>query len=185
MSPMWDDESVHAVGICAACGLHTDDGVSPGCHACQPQTCDSSCTPPRAPAPRPSHPLIPARITEEHPKIDETMARRIVAQTAAFLAASAHTPGQRLVPSKLVDIGWHTFILHTVDYAAFCDNVVGRFVHHVPEAEADGRDSQTGEPLRTTVAALTAAGHTVDDELWRGSATCGQCHAGCHDSPKK
>lgn len=27
MSPMWDDEPVYAAGICAACGLHTDDGV--------------------------------------------------------------------------------------------------------------------------------------------------------------
>ncbi|MFC5805572.1 glycine-rich domain-containing protein [Streptomyces formicae] len=128
---------------------------------------------------------LTARITKEHTAIDEPMARRIVAQTAAFLAASVHSPGQRLVPSKLVDIGWHTFILHTVDYAAFCDRVVGRFVHHVPETEADGHDSKTGEPLRNTVAALTAAGLTVDHDLWPSSADCGQCHAGCHDSPKK
>ncbi|MFI1401082.1 glycine-rich domain-containing protein [Streptomyces sp. NPDC020681] len=128
---------------------------------------------------------LSARIVNEHTEIDGPMARRIVAQTAAFLAASAHAPGQRLVPSKLVDIGWHTFILHTVDYADFCERVVGRFVHHVPETEADGHDSKTGEPLRNTVAALNAAGLTVDSELWRGSADCGQCHAGCHDSPKK
>ncbi|MFD7444378.1 glycine-rich domain-containing protein [Streptomyces sp. NPDC059909] len=130
---------------------------------------------------------LTARITKEHADIDEPMARRIVAQTAAFLAAGAHSPGQRLVPSKLVDIGWHTFILHTVDYAAFCERVAGRFVHHVPddEIEADGRDSKTGEPLRNTVTAMTAAGLTVDHDLWPTSATCGQCHAGCHDSPKK
>ncbi|MEU2428320.1 hypothetical protein ABZ611_02170 [Streptomyces sp. NPDC007861] len=128
---------------------------------------------------------LTACISQDHAEIDGQMAHRIVAQTAAFLAASAHTPGQRLVPSKLVDIGWHTFILHTVDYAAFCEQVVGRFVHHVPETEADGRDSKTGEPLRHTVAALTAAGFTVDHDLWPTSANCGQCHAGCHDSPKK
>ncbi|MGW2563178.1 glycine-rich domain-containing protein [Streptomyces sp. NPDC001514] len=126
---------------------------------------------------------LTARITKEHTDVDEPTARRIVAQTAAFLAAGVHS-GQELAPSELVDIGWHTFILHTVDYAAFCQQIAGRFIHHVPEPQADGRDSKTGEPLRTTVAALTAAGFTADPDLWRGSGDCSQCHAGCHNSPK-
>ena len=32
---------------------------------------------------------------------------------------------------------WHTFLLFTHDYAAFCDRYIGYFLHHVPADEAD------------------------------------------------
>lgn len=34
--------------------------------------------------------------------------------------------------SKYVDEVWHAFILHTRDYAAFCESVFGTFLHHEP-----------------------------------------------------
>jgi hypothetical protein len=122
------------------------------------------------------------RITTDHPHIDEATARRIVGQTAGFIAASGQQPGQSLAPSKLVDIGWHTFILHTVDYTAFCEQVAGRFVHHVPTAEAE-EPPDGSETRQRTLAAITAAGYTIDPELWPDLADCSQCHAGCTDSP--
>ncbi|GAA2228611.1 MULTISPECIES: hypothetical protein [Streptomyces] len=123
------------------------------------------------------------RITADHPEITEATARRIVGQAAAFIAASGNQPGQSLAPSKLVDYGWHAFILHTVDYTRFCEEVVGRFVHHVP---TDENDETPGGPQATrerTLAAITAAGYAVDEELWPDMADCHQCHAGCTDSP--
>ncbi|MFF7891522.1 glycine-rich domain-containing protein [Streptomyces sp. NPDC007907] len=123
------------------------------------------------------------RITADHPEITEATARRIVGQAAAFIAASGNQPGQSLAPSKLVDYGWHAFILHTVDYTRFCEEVVGRFVHHVP---TDENDETPGGPQATrerTLAAITAVGYAVDEELWPDMADCHQCHAGCTDSP--
>lgn len=35
--------------------------------------------------------------------------------------------------SKDVDNLWHTYILFTKDYAAFCERNFGRFIHHIPE----------------------------------------------------
>lgn len=35
-------------------------------------------------------------------------------------------------PSNLADEFWHAFILHTHDYAAFCQKFFGRFIHHEP-----------------------------------------------------
>ncbi|MDQ1009838.1 hypothetical protein QFZ82_004323 [Streptomyces sp. V4I23] len=127
---------------------------------------------------------LTARIIAEHPDITLSLARRIVAQAAAFLAASAKRPRQELSPSKLVDIGWHTWILHTVDYALFCQKVVGRFVHHVPTDENEQPRGGAAAARERTVSAIQAAGYTVDAELWRSAADCNQCHAGCHDSPK-
>jgi hypothetical protein len=42
--------------------------------------------------------------------------------------------------SPLVDEAWHTFILFTKDYAAFCQVAFGEFIHHVPRTS---RDPQT------------------------------------------
>ncbi|MFJ6386463.1 glycine-rich domain-containing protein [Streptomyces sp. NPDC091972] len=124
------------------------------------------------------------RVTTDHPEIDEDTARRIVGQAAAFIATSGTMPGRSLVPSELVDYGWHAFILHTVDYAAFCQKVVGRFVHHVPTDEDEQVQGGAAAARERTVNAIQAAGYTVDAELWHSAADCNQCHAGCHDSPK-
>lgn len=124
------------------------------------------------------------RVTAEHPEINDETARRIVGQAAAFIATSGRQPGRDLVPSELVDYGWHAFILHTVDYAAFCERVTGRFVHHVPTDENEQTPGGAAAARERTTAAIQAAGYTVDTELWRSTADCNQCHAGCHDSPK-
>ncbi|MGW4950685.1 glycine-rich domain-containing protein [Streptomyces parvulus] len=124
------------------------------------------------------------RITADHPEISEAVARRIVGQAAAFVAASGRYPGQSLAPSQLVDYGWHAFILHTVDYARFCERVVGAFVHHVPTDEGDVTPSAARATRERTLAAISTAGYTVDEELWPDLAKCTQCHAGCTDSPK-
>jgi len=117
---------------------------------------------------------------------DRPTAERITDQALAFLAACAANPGAGLAPSPQVDTGWHAFILHTADYAEFCDRLAGRFIHHLPD-ELGEEDSGAGVPA--TVAAMRALGLTVDAGLWgaAGECTsdCHQCHAGCHDSPGK
>lgn len=123
------------------------------------------------------------RITTDHPEISEATARRIVGQAAGFIAASGQQPGQSLAPSELVDYGWHAFILHTADYAEFCERVAGGFVHHVPTDAGDEMPGGLKATRERTLAAITAAGYTVDEELWPDMADCTQCHAGCTDSP--
>ncbi|WP_125775949.1 glycine-rich domain-containing protein [Antribacter gilvus] len=129
---------------------------------------------------------LSARVAAEHGHAAE-LSERIVDQALAFLATSARAPGLPLSPSPLVDQGWHEFILHTVDYTAFCDKVAGRFLHHVPTDEDD--PSASGEPaheaLMRTVDAISAAGFYVDTDLWPASehSKCSQCHQGCTSSP--
>ncbi|MFJ4436092.1 glycine-rich domain-containing protein [Streptomyces sp. NPDC088923] len=123
------------------------------------------------------------RIIADHPGILPGTAQRIIGQTVAFVATSGRAPGQGLSPSRLVDIGWHTFILHTVDYALFCARVAGGFVHHVPTGTTEETPGEAAAVLARTVSAIGAAGFTVDTELWLGAASCTQCHEGCTDSP--
>lgn len=48
-----------------------------------------------------------------------------------------HRSGRKFVsmPSQVVDVAWHGFILDTRAYQQFCKFALGRFLHHVP-AEA-------------------------------------------------
>ncbi len=116
------------------------------------------------------------------PLLDQDLAERIMDQTAAFLAASAGRATPRLVPSPLVDAGWHTFLLHTRDYGAFCIGL-GGFVHHVPDD--DPAPASGGTALARTVAAITTAGYIVDHDLWAAAAAeCsdeGKCSASGKD----
>ncbi|MGK5677604.1 glycine-rich domain-containing protein [Actinoplanes sp. URMC 104] len=135
---------------------------------------------------------LTARIAAEHPDLDAAMPTRIVDQALAFLGTVA-TATRPLGPSDLVDIGWHTFILYTEEYAEFCQRIAGRFIHHVPDDQEPSGGTPPTIPASTladTVDAIAAAGFAVDEELWPCAAgncnsKCSQCHAGCHDSPTK
>jgi hypothetical protein len=114
------------------------------------------------------------------------MAARVVDQALAFLGTTATHQGRPLSPSEEVDPGWHEFILHTVDYAAFCEQIAGRFLHHVP---TDPQDPSTHgesahEAIQYTVDAIAEAGFYVDTDLWPTphSVACSQCHQGCTSS---
>ena len=126
------------------------------------------------------------RVAEEHDH-DLNMAARVVDQALAFLATTATHQGHPLSPSEIVDPGWHEFILHTVDYAEFCERIAGRFLHHVPTDLEDESASGEGshDTLSYTVDAIDAAGFYVDTELWptAHAGKCSQCHAGCTSSP--
>lgn len=119
-------------------------------------------------------------------ELDNQLAERVVDQALAFLAACARNTSTPLAPSELVDIGWHTFLLHTRDYAAFCQKLAGRFLHHVPVTPSDPpADQLTDETLARTVAAIRDAGFVVDADLWvhDKAGDCTGCHNGCHDDP--
>jgi hypothetical protein len=148
---------------------------------------------------------LTTRITLDHPDLDQPTAERILDQALAYLATAA-TATQPIGPSALVDIGWHTFLLHTRDYAQFCDRIAGRFIHHEPDT-----GTGPGVPLTAAVNAIRANGYTIDPHLWGighdshctdptscqakvsdctatcavpvALADCTQCHAGCTDSP--
>ncbi|WP_285505512.1 hypothetical protein [Actinokineospora sp. NBRC 105648] len=107
---------------------------------------------------------------------------RIVNATLAFLAVCAENPGRNLRPSQRVDLGWHTFILNTRDYAEFCEHLGAGFLHHVPDEFTRPSTTRTAmrAALASTVETLTAAGFEVDADLWATDAgSCSQCHSGC------
>jgi hypothetical protein len=95
--------------------------------------------------------------------VELSLAERIMDQALAFLTLCALEPQGRYGPSPLVDIGWHTFILYTRQYAEFCEKM-GGFIHHNP-SDVPGVDYGSGNIART-VAALKHAGIAIDEPLW-------------------
>ena len=70
--------------------------------------------------------------------------------------------------SRDVDEVWHTFILFTSDYAAFCEEVFGSFLHHQPASRS--------RPLRADArtAFIEAYRQEFGDlpRIWATSANC-------------
>jgi hypothetical protein len=137
------------------------------------------------------HSLVPvslfdklvSRVAKEE-RVGETYAGRVVDQALAFLGtcAVADVP---LSPSDAVDPGWHAFVLHTREYAAFCELIAGRFIHHLPTDEDNPttHGMAARSAIARTVEEIRRVGFVVDDELWESApGKCSQCHSGCTDS---
>ncbi|MFD7431716.1 hypothetical protein ACFV6Z_32370 [Streptomyces sp. NPDC059818] len=80
-------------------------------------------------------------------------ARRIVDQALAFLKVMGDTRAFDMTPSCTVDPGWHSFVLHTQAYAAWCDEQFGFFLGHEPKATVREVDEATwrGGPVHRVV----------------------------------
>jgi hypothetical protein len=49
------------------------------------------------------------------------------------------------MPSQVVDVAWHEFILFTREYSQFCSKALGHFLHHTPaEAMKSRVEAQSG-----------------------------------------
>lgn len=74
------------------------------------------------------------RYVKEH-AVEEATAERIFCEMLKFLFICTKLPSSCSPPSREIDDMWHSFILHTPDYFAFCGSYVGRFLHHDPTEE--------------------------------------------------
>lgn len=120
------------------------------------------------------------RFKSEDESTQQRWATRILDGTITFLVLCGSEPAGHYSPSKLVDIGWHCFLLYTHEYADFCERIAGRFIHHAP-SDVPGATYHKGVAEKTA-AALEVRGLTVDAELWQGiAATCDEDCSGCCD----
>lgn len=63
-------------------------------------------------------------------------------QYRRFLTLKIRYPGMNLVPTDDIDLIWHTHILDTENYAADCEKLFGRFLHHKPYFGKLGDENQ-------------------------------------------
>lgn len=122
---------------------------------------------------------IIARMMREHDFSSE-MATAIMDETLVYMHAANHDT-EGIGPSKIVDVGWHTFILYTWEYAQYCQDAFGHFLHHSPTDYEGASDM----PLSATLAFMEANGITYDPDLWgpvMGNGKCSNPGPGCKNT---
>jgi len=70
------------------------------------------------------------RVAKEHPEWSQERLNDAEKGYREYMADVNHD--KSLSPDKDVDEVWHAHILHTIDYADFCQLYFNRFIHHVP-----------------------------------------------------
>lgn len=134
-------------------------------------------------------------------KWDVNKAAEVELAYRRFLALIAYVPVSQSAglapPSNDVDLMWHEHILHTYEYAAACDLIRGRFIHHVPKADSD--KPEEGSLAATVNLFLRYFGEApkLDADVRcnlncdprckaKCNSQCHTCHTGCrsgHASP--
>lgn len=88
------------------------------------------------------------KLRERHPQLTPKDCQLVAQGLRQFFAAYLQGGRRRVaMPSQVADDLWHEFILHTRNYAAFCDRAFGGFLHHTP-AIAMGGERASNEGLR-------------------------------------
>jgi hypothetical protein len=124
--------------------------------------------------------------------LHESVALKHFDELKHFLVLGVFGPGIRYGMRGQVDDAWHTFLIYTREYADFCDQIAGRFIHHVPEKDSDGQDADAIKESResyerTLVDYEKLFGRTPSEEIWprlgqgstSGNSACGTSCSGC------
>jgi hypothetical protein len=79
---------------------------------------------------------IREKVAEVYPQLSTTEVNEVLRGLKEYFYI-CNVAGEKFVsmPSQVVDVAWHEFILFTKQYQIFCSKAFGRFLHHVP-AEA-------------------------------------------------
>ena len=128
---------------------------------------------------------IPHRLMREQ-NWSREFADRTIEETKRFLALCS--VGQRLTPSKIVDEGWHLFVLSTRFYRELCETAIGRFIDHNPGNGSIAEVTRFEQQYRSTLGLYTdtfgspppediwpTGTHTVKDGVNFGDCDCGRC----------
>jgi len=76
---------------------------------------------------------ITEKVIEKYPHLNEKEAWQVIRGLREYFHIS-NIAGRKMVsmPSQAVDVAWHEFILFTKQYDHFCNQALGRFLHHTP-----------------------------------------------------
>lgn len=79
---------------------------------------------------------IKARIGQHYPHLSDDQLTQVIQALRLYFQLCNVAAGITVsMPSRVVDIAWHEFILFTKDYKEFCQLGIGHFLHHIPAEE--------------------------------------------------
>ena len=129
--------------------------------------------------------LLDRMLNYDHPALRERMITKhhwtpeftdvLFVEMKRFLYLCATNDGA-MAPPKDIDEIWHNFILFTGDYADFCAEKVGFFLHHQPLTKLQRAKSDGSMATNTLLAARRAFGTL--NEHWSFAQIPGSCGPG-------
>ena len=91
-----------------------------------------------------------AKIAADLPTISSSDVERVLEGLRQFFTIANYAGKRRIgMPSKVVDVAWHHFILHSIDYSAFCEQAFGEFYNHMPSSPIQSTEDIQVELKRT------------------------------------
>ena len=90
---------------------------------------------------------VRVRLQERYPHLQKQDIDDVLQGLKVYFHLCNKAGKRRMVsmPSQAVDVAWHEFILFTRQYQQFCQQALGRFLHHVPaEAMTAPTQAQNG-----------------------------------------
>ena len=79
------------------------------------------------------HPMLARKVRERYPHLNDRDIDRVFDGLRDYFHL-CNLAGKQMVamPSQVVDVAWHEFILSTRSYKTFSHKAIGRFLHHTP-----------------------------------------------------
>lgn len=89
---------------------------------------------------------ITIKVIEKYPHLSKEQAELVIKGLREYFHVCNVAAGSMVsMPSQVVDVAWHEFILFTRMYEEFCGKAINRFLHHTPaEAMLTPRKSTVG-----------------------------------------
>lgn len=76
---------------------------------------------------------IKQRVNAKYPHLTNKQLDMVFDSLRSFFLISYKAKRRPVaMPSQVVDVAWHEFILFTKQYETFCKKAIGRFLHHTP-----------------------------------------------------
>lgn len=73
------------------------------------------------------------RVNKKYPHLSDDELNLVLTGLRDYFIICNQAKGLMVaMPSQVIDIAWHEFILFTRSYDAFCKRAIGRFLHHTP-----------------------------------------------------
>lgn len=121
---------------------------------------------------------VVARLVRDY-GLTQDEAELLFEDTLRYLYLCATTDVGALAPSLQIDCGWHTFILYTRAYGAFCRKFLGKFVHHQPKSLLkEGTDSEVLS-ARNTAALAQATFGDISENWTKNLPQAADCEQDC------
>jgi hypothetical protein len=91
-------------------------------------------------------PVLIKRVQAQHDYLSDADMKKVVEATRDYFYICSQADGKMVaMPSEIVDVLWHEFLLFTREYQQFCKKGIGRFLHHTPtEAMKSPTSTQEG-----------------------------------------